>query len=336
MNWVLAILFFFPILGWSLEDNIQNFSAKINLSNNEVNLQNNVDLQLILLYPKNYHIDLEVLKKNLLRQSAIKLPPFAIESVQEHKEIHSDIVTHNLDFILKPLIPGNFQLTFYEITFIPNNSSLDKKIVLISEIKQIKVNLGDLISLDKIKISPLLNLTLRFPIEISEANRQKLIDNPLALKLEVERNQAIFNQSTLPWTNILLFIIGLLMLWAIRNAPRSKENPKVTLIQAREKALKNILSLQEKKLCSPEFYTELTNIVRNYIEEHYKLNAPTLTTPEFLKELSESKSFNEETRQRLIFFMQTADLVKFGGQEPSAEECLQAKNTAQSFILAES
>ncbi len=98
-------------------------------------------------------------------------------------------------------------------------------------------------------------------------------------------------------------------------------------------ALKN---LDEKHLIEKnhikEFYYELSNILRHYIEDRFTIKAPERTTEEFLHELNNDKTFPEEYRALLKKFLIESDLVKFANYDAGCENAHNAEDKTIEFI----
>lgn len=99
-----------------------------------------------------------------------------------------------------------------------------------------------------------------------------------------------------------------------------KEEPK---IPAHEKALDDMARLRLKKLWQAgkvkEYYSELTEIVRVYIEERFDIMAIEMTTYEIVAGLN-GHPINDEVMQKLTGSLELADLVKFAKANPNALE----------------
>ena len=80
------------------------------------------------------------------------------------------------------------------------------------------------------------------------------------------------------------------------------------------------------------FFVELTDIVRRYLEDRFELHAPELTTEEFLEVAAASGDLTDEHRRFLRDFLRTADMVKFAGAIPAADEIDAALAAADTFI----
>jgi len=80
------------------------------------------------------------------------------------------------------------------------------------------------------------------------------------------------------------------------------------------------------------FYVKLSGIIRRYLEDRFNLRSPELTTEEFLSVASRSPDLNPGLRGLLGDFLTRADLVKFAGLLPSAEEIDESVSAARRFL----
>ncbi|HOI33290.1 MAG TPA: hypothetical protein PLC47_11015, partial [Bacteroidales bacterium] len=89
------------------------------------------------------------------------------------------------------------------------------------------------------------------------------------------------------------------------------------------KALDELDTLRHKKLWQngkvKAYYSELTDIVRVYIENQFNVPAVEMTTPEILKGIKPLQ-INGDASRKLEHTLQLADLVKFAKMQPSALE----------------
>ena len=81
-----------------------------------------------------------------------------------------------------------------------------------------------------------------------------------------------------------------------------------------------------------EFYIELTMVVRRYIERTHGIRAPEQTTQEFLAAAANEPTFTPEVLAQLRTFLESADLVKFAGQEASLPMTDDATAKARRYI----
>lgn len=85
-----------------------------------------------------------------------------------------------------------------------------------------------------------------------------------------------------------------------------------------------------------DFYVELTHVVRRYIERRHGIHAPEQTTEEFLTEATGRKAFTPEVIASLRTFLESADLVKFAGQEASDAMANAATDRARAYLKQDS
>ncbi len=135
-------------------------------------------------------------------------------------------------------------------------------------------------------------------------------------------------------TAALAFLIGLVSskLWKNRATLIPKPPPippHVRAFQALEELMEK--GLLEKDECNP-FYTELSMILREYLEGRFKLNAPDETTEEIIEALSQSPELTGAQRNILQEFMRQADIVKFAKGHPDRNTMESAFGTTKEFI----
>jgi hypothetical protein len=108
------------------------------------------------------------------------------------------------------------------------------------------------------------------------------------------------------------------------------------MLPADQRAMRELADLEAKRLPAAgrmhEFYVEVTDIVRVYIERRFGLRAPELTTPEFLREARRASAISDEHQKLLGGFLRGADLVKFGGVQPTVSQCDDALGLARRFV----
>jgi hypothetical protein len=130
------------------------------------------------------------------------------------------------------------------------------------------------------------------------------------------------------------FLVGLISskLWKHRKViiPRAPPIPPHILAFRALEILKN-KGLLEKDECNP-FYTELSLILRTYLDGRFHLNAPDETTEEIVEEMSKSPELNGTQRNILQDFMRQADMVKFAKGHPDRTTMESAFDTTRQFV----
>ena len=139
-----------------------------------------------------------------------------------------------------------------------------------------------------------------------------------------------------------LAIIGFWIYWfVIRKQKLEEDEPTYRTLPPYEEAIYKLNELDEKLLWQnnkiKEYYSELTEIVRAYIERELKIPALEKTTDEIIETLtdfnsSESIETSKETIKKLKDLLQEADLVKFAKSKPLAIEIEEDRKDAEDVV----
>ena len=140
----------------------------------------------------------------------------------------------------------------------------------------------------------------------------------------------------------ILAIIGFWIYWfVIRKRKETEDAPTYRTLPPFEEAILRLNELDEKLLWQnnkiKEYYSELTEIVRGYIERELKVPALENTTDEVLAMIkgfknADSIETSKETIKKLKDLLQEADLVKFAKSKPLAIEIEDDRRDAE-FII---
>lgn len=132
----------------------------------------------------------------------------------------------------------------------------------------------------------------------------------------------------LPWIIGLLgfaLVVFILVWFFVRRQRKTTELPKfekpkraphLTAIDALEQ-LRHDRLWQSGRV--KEYYSQLTDIVRLYIEQQFQILAVEMTTDEIIN-ATKPLGINQQATQKLIGTLQMADLVKFAKAQPTAME----------------
>lgn len=189
---------------------------------------------------------------------------------------------------------------------------------------------------ENIPSAPLLPLSPNIPIEISPENQRVIFQDKQRTDAEAQRNQEIFQNTTIPWMELSGVCLILIFIALSKIVPpeiwRKPESPELHAKRIRNATLKKLQSLSQQQLPPEKFYVELSNTVRKFFEEQYRLPASTQTTPEFLDTLAHSPMIGENTRQQIAQFLSEADKIKFAQEHPKPIDCENAFRIAERFI----
>lgn len=119
------------------------------------------------------------------------------------------------------------------------------------------------------------------------------------------------------WLSVLVMLLSVLVFWLVLRLKQNK--PVITRIRivkhlpAHQRALTAIEKIKEERLQTSEdqktYYTQLTDTLRQYIEERFGFRAMEMTSSEIIDRLRENGDQKMIDELRELF--QTADLVKF-------------------------
>lgn len=113
--------------------------------------------------------------------------------------------------------------------------------------------------------------------------------------------------------------------------------PPAKVETANERALRMLEELEQKELWQKGqvklYYTELTDILRKFIEERFHTQAMELTSDELLQVIQKHKDMMRYS-DTLAIVLRTADMAKFARAEPLPQEHVDAFEHTKQFVLA--
>ncbi len=105
---------------------------------------------------------------------------------------------------------------------------------------------------------------------------------------------------------------------------------------AHELAFEALMKLKRKNYLekgkTQEYYIELSDIVRHYMENRFSLRAPEMTTEEFLSDLKNSDVLKPEQKDLISEFLSHCDMVKFARYLPGESESESSYHSAEELI----
>lgn len=124
---------------------------------------------------------------------------------------------------------------------------------------------------------------------------------------------------------VLVLLVGLIIIMILRKRNKGYFFTPPTILPAHARALKELDKLKAGKVWQQdrekEFYTKITDILRRYIFERYKVNALEMTSGEILAELQKRAELEGESAiNNLQQILSLADMVKFAKQKPYQNE----------------
>ena len=139
----------------------------------------------------------------------------------------------------------------------------------------------------------------------------------------------------------LLLIAGLIYYLKTRKKEEITEEEIIAALPPYEEAIERLQKLDEKLLWQnnqvKRYYSELTDIIRAYIEKELKIPALESTTDELIetmKDFNEAKTIetSRENIRKLKELLREADLVKFAKSKPLSHEIEEDRRDAEDVL----
>lgn len=179
-------------------------------------------------------------------------------------------------------------------------------------------------------------------IEIADVKVDTLKQKMYDIKNIIEVDKPIGNWWIYLLILILIASIGYLVYYFIKKKHAEPKPEVIVFTSPIEKATSLLQQLETKELWQKgeikDYYSELTDIARNYIEEEIKIPAMESTTSELIEGLrnaARQKKLNlsNETVENLEKVLKQADLVKFAKSIPMQFEIEEDKKRISSSIV---
>lgn len=168
------------------------------------------------------------------------------------------------------------------------------------------------------------------------------VDTTLAIKpIKGPIKIPISFREILPWIigGVLVIALVYFIIYYLRKRKKAEPlfrlKPRITLLP-HETALMELEKLRIKKLWQSgkikEYHTELTEIIRKYIEERFGIMAMERTSDEIMESLNDRKEISKRALDKLLQIFLVADLVKFAKAKPVPSEHELSLENAITFV----
>ena len=140
----------------------------------------------------------------------------------------------------------------------------------------------------------------------------------------------------------ILTVIGALVYWFLLRKKPLTEEEQEALLPPYDRALLELKKLDNSKYLIQDeykqYYSELTDIVRSYLEEDVNVSALESTTDELITKLEMLKDAGEleldnDTIKQFKSILQTADLVKFAKSKPPTNVAKQDRKAVEQIVV---
>ncbi len=175
--------------------------------------------------------------------------------------------------------------------------------------------------------------TIDIPIEVMAPPADSVLAD---IKPIIE--EAIIWTDYIPLLGIVLLLLLVVLLWFIVSRMKKKKelpSPPPVVIPPHEIAFQKLKKLKKSKLWQQghvkEYHSQLTYIIREYLEGRYEVKALEQTTDEILEQMK-NKALVPDLTEKMTTLLQTADLVKFAKAEPPADYHDSALALGEEFV----
>jgi RNase H-fold protein (predicted Holliday junction resolvase) len=184
-------------------------------------------------------------------------------------------------------------------------------------------------------------LTDSIPVEVANVKVDTLQQKMYDIKDITTVENGIGNWWKYVLALLIILGIGAFVYWFVKKRQQKKIEEEVYKTPI-EKATSLLNNLEKKELWQKgeikEYYSELTDIARNYIEEAIQIPAMESTTSELIQGIKTAStkkkmSLTPETVENLERVLRQADLVKFAKSKPLEFEITEDRNKIQKVIL---
>ena len=143
-----------------------------------------------------------------------------------------------------------------------------------------------------------------------------------------------------PWVALAIIIAGVVYL--IIYLKKHKKTKEVVVEEKKKPTIPAIITARAKLAemkdnevwntpKTKDYYTDLTDIAREYLEGQFEIDAIEMTTDEIMEAVNQL-SLSNLTKSKLQDTLTTADLVKFAKANPSAEQNKQSFSDINNFV----
>lgn len=201
------------------------------------------------------------------------------------------------------------------------------------------IELNDRDKPSELEIAPPIPLEPQFPLGLTQANRQFLIENPERLK-ELRRSiQQDLDKHTFPWLTMITLLgcggIGWVV-YLMRDRWPKRSLRVISPFSSQQQIEKNLQVLSQyhpEPNQIPAYYAQLTSLLLEAIQNQLGAKITGLTTPELTRFLKTQSDFSSQQITEVLSILTKIDHIKFAGEKPSREERMQIFQKVQIFIL---
>jgi len=217
-------------------------------------------------------------------------------------------VVQTYQYRLEPFLSGTFAIPAFTFNFYDSNSPEEDKYELTTEPIDIEV------------------------ISLLGEQRAELVIADIEDVVQMSKGKSYVWLWAL---GVIVIITSGIVVWMYLSQKRQAELVRI-FKPAHEIAYERLRTLVKEDLVKAgkikEFYEQISDILRHYIEHRFNLRAPERTTEEFLIELASTEVLGAADKEDLGEFLIHCDLVKFARYNPATEQIQKTFDLVKNFI----
>jgi hypothetical protein len=314
------------------------FAITIQLNSQQIPLDGLLDLEADFQYPSSYQLSVNSLLDKLTWSANPLFPKLSLyQSTIESIPTKEGLQIQRLHATLSPLVAGPLEISFLTITFLPKEKS-QSPLPVLTPIFTLQVTpLSG--QIPPLPTAPVIPLQPQFPLGLTEANRELLIDNPARIEEEKRRIQVTLDSHTFPWLTVLALLgCGGIGWTAYLTRERWYKRPSkpISTISPQQKVNQSLQNLQKGHLLEQgliqTYYSELSSILMDALHSRASKLTSKLTTAELAHRLKDEHNLSSNQKRDVLSFLAEIDQVKFAGETPSLEHAKQMYHKIEGFI----
>lgn len=198
------------------------------------------------------------------------------------------------------------------------------------------------------------------PLALVTANRDTIFSNLLSLKVNpvnidtlqtIHSFAPVMNADSRWWDflpdwlidywvfcliALLVILVGIYVWLFLKKKVTVPFVPKAKPVSPYDAALASLDNLRDKHLCEngmeKEYYTDLTDILRQYLDGRFGINAMEMTSSQILNRLDNHPEIKQH-HDLVARVLEIADYVKFAKVRPLPDDNVAAWNNARQFVV---
>jgi len=284
-NYILFVFLFFAAV-----QNYAQVNAVVRLDSNVILIGDQINLHFEFSCPKNTNVRFPLINDTIIKEIEV-LKRTEIDTLEE-----GDLTTLSQSLTITCFDSGYYVIPPYDFYYHKKNDT----------------------NIFTAQTSPLLLTVNTIPVDTTKAI--KPIKGPMSAPVTFKE----VVKYILIGIAAILLILGIIYYFKKRKKSEPLiKLPKKPKIPAHVVALKELEKLRIKKLWQSgkikEYHSRLTDIIRTYIEERFKIPALEMTSSEILPAFDMLEK-NQDVKNKLSQILLQADLVKFAKAQPLPDE----------------